>query len=43
MCGPYCMAPYGPAQVLGLKLSAADAMHPERDEYLPYKINKPPT
>ena len=43
MCGPYCMAPQGPAQVLGLNLSAADAMHPGRDEYHPLQNNKPPT
>ena len=41
MCGPYCMAPQGPAQVLGLNLPAAGAMHPGRDEYLPYKIISP--
>jgi len=28
MCGPYCMASQGPAQVLGLN-PAAGAMHPE--------------
>jgi hypothetical protein len=41
MCGPYCMAPQGPAQVLGLTLPAAGAMHPGRDEYHPYKIISP--
>ena len=35
ICGPYCMAPQGPAQVLGLNIPAAGAMHPGRDEYLP--------
>ena len=30
-----------PAQVLGLNLPAAGAMHPGMDEYLPYKIISP--
>lgn len=41
MCGPYCMASQGPAQVLGLNLPAAGAMHPEGMESLPYKIISP--
>ena len=41
ICGPYCMAPQGPAQVLGLTLPAAGAMHPGRNKYLPYKIISP--